>query len=443
VARNFVRPAAVRSVGAVPIFADVTPLKRSPAFRRYFIGQVVSLLGSQFTVVAMRYQAYQITGKTYVVGLLGLTQLFPLLVSAIGLGQLADAVDRRRILLVTQVLLACCSLALAVNARLAHPSLVLLFVLAAVSSFVVGVDWPTRNAFLTSLVGTDLLRPSLALNQVLFNLAAVIGPTVAGFVIQASTSSAYAFDAASYVFLFAIVVTLPSQARGHGKVRLRFSSVGDGLRYARDHRLLRSTFMADIGAMVFGLPDALFPAMAVNVFHGGARTFGFLQAAPGAGAMVTMATTGWTARVRRQGRAVITCIAVWGAAIAVFGLSRWLPLALIALAVAGGADAVSALFRSTIVQVTTPDEFRGRLSALHIAVVRGGPRVGEMESGVAASVIGLQAAAWTGGLACLVWIAVTAWRYPELARYDTADAAADTTDAVTGVRGVTGVTDPA
>ena len=405
------------------IFADLTPLKRSPEFRRYFAGQVVSLLGSQFTVVAMRFQAYQITGKTYVVGLLGLTQLVPLLVAAIGLGQLADALDRRRILLVTQVLLGVCSLALALNAHRAHPSLVVIFVLAAVSSFIVGIDWPTRNAFLTNLVGPDLLRPSLALNQVLFNLAAVIGPTVAGFVIQASTFSAYAFDAASYVFLLTMVVTLPGQARASAELRLRFSNIGDGLRYARGNRVLRSTFVADIGAMVFGLPDALFPAMAVKVFQGGARTFGLLQAAPGLGALITMATTGWTARVRRQGQAVIACIVVWGVAIAVFGVSRWLPLALLALAVAGGADAVSALFRSTIVQVTTPDEYRGRLSALHIAVVRGGPRVGEMESGIAASVIGLQAAAWTGGLACLVWIAVTAWRYPELARYRTDDAA--------------------
>jgi MFS family permease len=142
----------------VPIFADVTPLKRSPEFRRYFGGQVVSLLGSQFTVVAMRYQAYRITGETYVVGLLGLTQLVPLLISAIGLGQLADAVDRRRILLVTQVLLACCSLALAVNAHRSHPSLALVFVIAALSSFVIGIDWPSPIAEISK--GTSWVSPS-------------------------------------------------------------------------------------------------------------------------------------------------------------------------------------------------------------------------------------------------------------------------------------------
>jgi MFS family permease len=401
----------------VAILADLSPLRRSPPFRRYFCGQVASLLGSQFTVVALRFQVYELTGKTYMVGLLGLVQLVPLLISAIGLGQLADVLDRRRILLTTQLCLLCISALLAVNAHLRHPSVAVAFVLAAVSSFVVGIDWPTRSAFVTNLVGTDLVRATAAINSLLFNLAAVVGPMAAGFIVNASTSVAFAVDAASYLFLFAIVLTLPAQSSRHGQVRFGFASVGDGLRYVRRDRTLQSTFVADIGAMIFGLPDALFPAMATKVFGGGARTYGLLQSASGFGALVTAATTGWTAAVRRQGRAVIICIAVWGMAIAVFGFSRWLPLALAALAVAGAADAVSALFRQTIVQVTTPDEYRGRLSAIHIAVVRGGPRLGELESGVLASVAGLQVAAWTGGLACIAWIALTAWRYPELDAY--------------------------
>ena len=316
---------------------------------------------------------------------------------------------------------------LAVNAHLRHPSVALAFVLAGVASFVVGIDWPTRSAFVTNLVGTDLVRATAAINSLLFNLAAVVGPMAAGFIVNASTSVAFAVDAASYLFLFVIVVTLPSQSSRLGQVRFGFASVGDGLRFVRRDRTLQSTFVADIGAMIFGLPDALFPAMATKVFGGGARTYGLLQSAAGFGALITAATTGWTATIRRQGRAVIICIAVWGMAIAVFGFSRWLPLALAALAVAGGADAVSALFRQTIVQVTTPDEYRGRLSAIHIAVVRGGPRLGELESGVLASVAGLQVAAWTGGLACIAWIAVTAWRYPELDAYqvETASVPAD------------------
>jgi predicted MFS family arabinose efflux permease len=245
----------------------------------------------------------------------------------------------------------------------------------------------------------------------------VVGPIVAGFVVQRSVSTAFWLDAASYIVLFTMIGRADPQPRS-GSVKLGFGAVGDGLRYLKKDRLLQSTFAADIGAMVFGMPDALFPAMARNVFKGGPKVYGYLQAAPGVGALLAASLNGWTRRVRRQGRAVIWSIVVWGLAIAGFGLTKSLLLALVCLALAGAADAVSAIFRSTIVQVTTPDEYRGRLNAIFVAVVRGGPRVGELESGIASSLGGLQFAAWTGGLAVLLAIAVTAKAYPELNRYE-------------------------
>ncbi len=398
------------------LLPDTTPLRKSPAFRRYYIGQVISLHGSQMAIVALRYQAYDLSNSTLVVGLLAMAQMVPLLVAAIGFGQLADIFDRRRILLVTQVILASTSILLALNARLAHPRVWLLFVLGALSSFAVGIDWPTRSSFVPGLVGEELLPSAIALNSVLYNLAAVVGPIIAGFVVQRSTSTAYWLDAASYVVLFAMILGSDPQPRS-GEVKLGFTAIGDGLRYLRSNRLLQSTFVADIGAMIFGLPDALFPAMAKNVFKGGPKVYGYLQAAPGAGALLAASLNGWTRRIRRQGRAVIWSIAVWGLAIAGFGATRSLIIALVCLAIAGAADAVSAIFRSTIAQVSTPDEYRGRLNALFVAVVRGGPRVGELESGLVSSFGGLQFAAWTGGLACLAWIAVTAKAFPELSAY--------------------------
>jgi MFS family permease len=401
----------------VRILPDTTPLKESPAFRRYYAGQIVSLVGSQFSLVALRFQAYQLTNSTLVVGLLSLTQLFPLLFAAIGFGQLADVIDRRRILLVTQVILALSSAALAFNAHLTHPRLWIMFVLAAFSSFVIGIDWPTRSAFVPGLVGEKLLPSAIALNSVLFSLAAVIGPIAAGQIVGRSVAAAYWLDAASYLLVLGAVFAAAPQPRS-GDVKISFAAIGDGLKYVRTNRLLQATFVADIGAMVFGVPDALFPAMAVKVFKGGPRTYGLLQAAPGVGALIAASTSGWTRRVRRQGRAVIWMIALWGIAIAGFGLTKSLPLALVCLALAGGADGISAIFRSTIAQVTTPDDKRGRLNAIFVAVVRGGPRVGEFESGIATSIGGLQFAAWTGGLACLAWIALTAKLYPELAAYE-------------------------
>jgi MFS family permease len=398
------------------LFPDTTPLRRSPAFRRFFIGQVISLHGSQLAIVALRYQAYDLSNKTLIVGLLAMAQMVPLLAAAIGFGQLADIFDRRRILLITQVILAMTSVALALNARSAHPKLWLLFVLGALSSFAIGIDWPTRSSFVPGLVGEDLLPSAIALNSVLYSLAAVVGPIFAGFVVQHSISTAYWLDALSYLVLFAMIAQADPQPR-NGSVKMGFAAIGDGFSYLKSNRLLQSTFLADIGAMVFGLPDALFPAMARNVFKGGAKVYGYLQAAPGVGALLAASLNGWTRRIRRQGRAVIWSIAVWGLAIAGFGFTKSLPLALFFLALAGAADAISAIFRSTITQVTTPDEYRGRLNAIFVAVVRGGPRVGEFESGVVSSLGGLQFAAWTGGLACLAWILVTARLYPELDAY--------------------------
>jgi MFS transporter, ENTS family, enterobactin (siderophore) exporter len=226
------------------LLPDITPLRRSPSFRRFFLGQIISLHGSQMAIVALRYQAYDISNKTLVVGLLAMAQLVPLLIAAIGFGQLADVFDRRRILLITQIVLALTSVALALNARSAHPKLWLLFVLGALASFAIGIDWPTRSSFVPGLVGDELLPSAIALNAVLYNLAAVVGPILAGFVVQRSVSTAFWLDAASYVVLFTMIGSADPQPRS-GSVKLGFGAVGDGLRYLKRtgccNRLLRPT----------------------------------------------------------------------------------------------------------------------------------------------------------------------------------------------------------
>jgi MFS family permease len=203
-----------------------------------------------------------------------------------------------------------------------------------------------------------------------------------------------------------------------GGTKVGFSSVAEGLRYLKGRRLLAGTFLIDINAMVFGMPRALFPAMGLTVFKGGNATVGLLFAAPGAGALIGAVFTGWVSGIRRQGRAVIVAVIVWGAAIAAFGLVPLLPLALLCLAVAGAADVVSAVFRNTILQSTVPDALRGRLSAVHIAVVTGGPRLGDAEAGAVASLTTPQFAVVSGGLASVAGALLIAWRLPEFARYD-------------------------
>jgi MFS family permease len=404
------------------ILADVTPLRESADFRRFLSGQVLSVLGSQLTIVALRFQTYNLAGgspahRTFMVGMLGLVQLVPLVVASILGGPIADSHDRRKILLVTQTLLAACSAVLALNARSARPHLWLVFVMAATLSALIGIDWPTRNALVPGLVRESLLAKTIALNMIVYNFGSVVGPVVAGFLVAASIPLAFGLDALSYLFLLARIRGIAPQPPKVAASRKGLRAVADGMRYLRSQRTIQASFAADLGAMIFGVPDALFPAMATEVFGGGAHTLGFLQAAPAFGALLGGLTSGWTARIRRSGVAVVWCIVVWGVAIAAFGASRWLPLALVCLAIAGAADVVSALFRTLIVQTTVPDEYRGRLTAVFIAVVRGGPRLGEFESGMATSIGGLRFAAVSGGLACLGWIALVAAAYPELRTY--------------------------
>jgi MFS family permease len=214
-----------------------------------------------------------------------------------------------------------------------------------------------------------------------------------------------------------VLLIAPQPPEGGG-TRASLTSIGEGLRYLKGRRLLVSTFLIDIDAMVFGMPRALFPALATGFFGGGAATVGLLYAAPGAGALLGALTTGWVGRVRHQGRAVIVSVAVWGGAIAAFGLVPWLAVGLALLALAGAADVVSAVFRNTILQLSVPDALRGRLSSVHIAVVTGGPQLGDAEAGAVAALTSARTSVVSGGLACVLGVLALVRWVPELARYD-------------------------
>jgi MFS family permease len=427
-AARSLRPSVAR------LLLDVSPLRTSREFRLLWSGQVVSQVGSMLTVVAVPYQTYELTGSNAIVGLVSGVTLVPLVLGALWGGAIADAYDRRRILLVTQVLLAACSVGLAVNAASSSPQVWPLFVCSSASAAVLSVDWPTRSALVPSLVGVDALEAALALNSLVFNLAQVVGPALGGLLIdQAGLAAVYVVDAVS----FTAVVVQVARMSSHRPARARrpgWAAVREGLGFVRRHRTLQSTFLADINAMVFGMPVALFPALADDVFGGGAATVGWLAAAPAAGAVIGAATTGWITRIERQGRAVIVSIAIWGLAIAAFGFTRSLPLALVLLAIAGAADLVSAVFRNSITQRVASDEMRGRMSSIFIAVVRGGPRLGDLEAGTVAAVTTPQVSVVSGGLACVAGIGVVARLYPELARW-TRSSLREEADAATSAGG--------
>ena len=416
----------------MPILADVGPLRRHRAFRRLWLGQLVSGFGSQLTIVAVAYQSYELTHSTLIVGLVSLAQLGPLLIGSLIGGSLVDAKDRRRVLLVTQVVLGSASLGLAINATLPHPALWPLFVLTAGAAAVQGVDHPGRKAALPMLVPVEDLPSALALQQIVFQAAAVGGPAMAGLLISRfGLPAVFGIDVVSFgAALLAVALLPPLLPRGGGRPA-GLTSIREGMQYLRGQRLLASTFWIDLDAMVFGMPRAVFPALGTGLYGGGAAIVGLLYAAPAAGALVGALLTGWVSSVRRQGRAVVIAVVMWGVAISCFGFVPILWFGLVMLAVAGASDVISAVFRNAILQTTVPEHLQGRLSGTFIAVVTGGPRLGDAEAGAASAIGGAQFAVWSGGLACVVGAFLLAWRAPELWRYDTADGVGDAGDAIT------------
>jgi len=395
------------------LLADTTPLRESRQFRLLFIGRSISVAGSQFTVVAASVQVFDITGSTLMVGLLGLAQIPPLLFASFLGGTLADAFDRKRILLVTQFLLALASAGLALNATLVRPHLLVVFILTSLIAALSGIDAPTRAACTPSLVSPAQLPAALALNQISFTAAMIIGPAVAGVVIASSMPAAYWLDVATFAAAIVSLIMMTPMIPAGGGTPPGWRSAMVGWRYLRSKPAVEGAFVIDIDAMVFGMPRALFPELAERVFHQ-AGAVGLLYAAPAAGALIGAATSGWIGRVDRQGRGVLLVVVLWGGSIAAFGFSPWIWLAVLLLALAGWADMVSSVMRNTIIQLSVPDELRGRLSALHIANVTGGPRLGDVESGAVAAATNVRISAWSGGLACIVGVGFVARAYPSL-----------------------------
>jgi len=403
------------------IAADVTPLRESQDYRRWWFGYSVSFTGTQLSQFAIPLQVYVLTKSSFDVGLVGLVVFVPLVTMGLVGGAIADAVDRRRLTLVTGTVLMALSVVLTVQAA-TGPRLWLLYVVAGVQGAFSAIDSSARGAILPRLVRREMLPAANALGQLGFNTGLSVGPLLGGLLVGTlGFSWAYGLDTLSFLAVLYAVWRLPPMPPEGGGSRAGVASVLEGLRFLGPRKNVLMTFLVDINAMVFGMPRALFPAIAANWFHGGAGTVGLLAAAPPIGALVGAATSGWTGRIRRQGFAVLVSVAVWGGSIGLFGFTRTLWLALVLLAIAGAADMVSAIFRNTILQVSTPDALRGRLQGVFIVVVTGGPRLGDLEAGSMAAGFGTQASVVSGGLACVAGVALLAAAYPSFAKYDAND----------------------
>jgi ENTS family enterobactin (siderophore) exporter len=375
---------------------DTRPLRSRP-FRWLILGQFGVQFSRQLLVVAVPYQVFVQTGSTFLVGLLGLLQVGPVLVSSLLGGVIADAYDRRGVLIVTQLLTAATTFGLAFNS---HLGLVWpVFVLATLNGAFAAVESPARTAMVPSLTSMGELPAAFALNQLLNRTMQVVGPAIGGLVLAvAGIAPAYLVACGWAVFAACAIRPIGRQRTDVPAGGLTFEALAAGFRYVRRTPVLVQTLLVDFNAMVFGMPRAIFPLIGTSLLGGGAGTVGLLYAAPGAGAMLAALTMGWVHAVRRQGRLVVWSVVAWGISIAAFGLSRWLVLSFFLLAVAGAADVVSNVFRTTILQAAVPDQLRGRVTAFKNSLTTTGPLLGDAETGVAASAFGPTIAIVSGGL---------------------------------------------
>jgi MFS family permease len=395
---------------------DLRPLRRRD-FRLLFAAQAVSFLGTMVTYVALPWQMYALTGSSLAVGILGVVELVPLLLTAFVGGALADWMDRRRLVIATEVGLMTGSLLLMANAALSAPSVGILYVAAGLMSAFNGLQRPSLEAMTPRLVPADEIPAATSLTVLRGSVGMIVGPAIGGLLVgSAGAVAAFGVDAASYLASLACFVAMRAVPPRDDAEAPTWRSIVEGFRYARSRQELIGTYVIDFVAMVFGMPLALFPALAAGRL--GDAALGPLYAAPAVGALIASLTSRWTPRVHRHGLAVMIAATVWGVAIVAFGLAPSLWPALACLALAGGADAISGMFRMTMWNQTIPDGLRGRLAGIELVSYMSGPLLGHAEAGAVAAIAGVQASIISGGLLCVIGVVVCGLALPRFRSYD-------------------------
>ncbi|MCU0495605.1 MAG: MFS transporter [Chloroflexaceae bacterium] len=391
---------------------------RSRDYRLLWFGNFISLTGTQMHTAAVAWQVYELTKDPLALGGIGAARLVPLVLLALGSGVLADALDRRKLMLVSQAVMLLCALALGAASSFGSISIWLIYAITAVSSAASTLGMPARQAIIPSLVPREHLAQALSLNIVGWQLATVIGPSLGGIVIAAwGVAAAYWLDAASFlVIIFTILLMRPQPVAGERRP-VSLAAAIEGLRFVRRKPLIWSTMILDFLATFFSAATTLLPLFATDILAVGPQGMGLLFAAPSVGAVIASVYLSWRGAGRRQGPLLIWAVVVYGLCTAAFGASTSFWFSLLMLAGTGAADTVSMVVRGTIRNLETPDEMRGRMVSVNMLFFAGGPQLGEIEAGVAARLLGGPLSVVVGGLACVVSTGLVAWRTPQLRRY--------------------------
>ena len=409
---------------ATRITVDFSPLRDYPHYRRLWFGQAVTFVGSEMALVALPYQVWQLTHSTLVLGLFSLTELVPLLTLTLAGGAVADAIDRRRMVLITETLQALGVAGLLVNAALPHPSIVVVFVFATVVAGCFSAGVGAMRSIPQRLIPEEVFAQAGALDSIYYGLGGVAGPPLAGVLIATTgLATVYAIGMASFTATVVALWGLPPMPPHPDADRPGIRSIVEGFRFVSREKVILGFFLVDTNAMVFGMPLGLFPAIAAR--FGNATYLGALYAAPAAGALIAGLGSGWVSYVRRQGLVVVAAASLWGVAITGFAFADRFWLALVLVGLAGLADQVSAIFRNAMLLALTPDRLLGRVRGIEFMQVASAPSLGNLEAGVVASLTSIRTSVASGGLLCVTGTLASAVAFPVLLRYEAKRRAAE------------------
>jgi len=391
-------------------------------FRLLWIGQMISVTGSQMQLVAINWHVYLLTKSPLALGGVGLVRVLPIIFCSLVGGVVADAVDRKRLMLATQAVMLLCAALLAGLTAAGLSSIWPIYLLTAIASAAVAFDNPARQAMLPSLVPPQAFQNAVSLGILVFNSAMIVGPAIGGLLLKVrGPALIYALNAASFVAVIIALLLMRAGGRMGGEsplARMNFASLREGLRFVWRTPIIVQTMMLDFIATFFASATALLPIFADQILRVGAGGLGLLAAAPGAGSIIAGLVMARVGVMRRQGKTVLISVAVFGAATVAFGLSRWFWFSLVMLAITGAADTVSTVLRQTIRQLVTPDYLRGRMTSVNMIFFMGGPQLGEFEAGAVAALIGATLSVLTGGFGCLIAVAVAALWAKSLVSYE-------------------------
>ncbi|MFI5254074.1 MAG: MFS transporter [Candidatus Limnocylindrales bacterium] len=398
---------------------DTSAPRHSRDFRLLWGGQMVSEFGRQVIIIAMPFEVYVRTHSTIAIGVLAAVELVSILGLSLPAGALADSLDRRRLLMITQGILMLSALLLVATAVVPDSPLLLVYAAAFVLSAATAIDRPARKAALYSIVPRQFMNSAVAVDQASNQLAGVAGPALGGLIIGTlGLGAAFGLAAAGFGFMILCLFGLGTAISPSQAPMRRMQGIRAGLSFVRSRPAILSTMAMDFTAMVFGFPSALFPVLAISVFNVGAPGLGLIAAAPAIGALLASVLSGTVTAIRRKGLAVIVLFCLWGVAITLFGLASFsFPLALLFLGLAGAFDIAAAVLRASIVQNSTPDEMRGRVSSMNVLASASGPRLGDVEATMVASLTSVGFSIVSGGLLCIAGTLLVASRFPALRAY--------------------------